>query len=73
MNAVVKTETQTWKTETQVDRAVEAYSRKVIYGQVQEADQAEFERMLAWRRKNLVGLPPVKNLARLRRWIEKAG
>jgi len=72
MNAVVKQNLGGWKTETQVDWAVEDYSRKVLTGSVQTHDRAEFERMVDWRRQHLVMLTPVKRLARMRRWLEKS-
>ena len=73
MNALTTKESGNWKTETQVDRAMENYSRKVLTGEAESVDQAEFERMVAWRRTRLVELVPVRRLAKMRRWLEKAG
>lgn len=61
------------RTETQVDLELEGYFRKLLLGQAQQSDQADYERLQAWRRANLVDLTPVKRSIRNRDWFQKAG
>jgi hypothetical protein len=62
------------RTETQVDLALETYFRKLLLGEeVRQTDEADYERLLAWRRAKLVDLTPVKKTHRSRDLLQKTG
>lgn len=73
MSDVTKKPASGDRTETQVDLALEGYFRKLLLGQAEQSDQADYERLQAWRRSKLVDLTPVKRTIRNRDWFQKAG
>lgn len=50
--------------ETDVDRRLEAIMTKFLSGNASSEDEEKYERLMAWRRSNLVKLPAVKPRAR---------
>ncbi len=73
MNALAKEPAATWKTDTQLDRAIEDFARKIVAGNFDKNEQEEFERIVALRREHLVELTPVKRMATMRRWLIQTG
>ena len=64
-------ESKAHRSATELDRATERYALKLLQGDINSEDEAEFERLMAARKRRLVKLGPVRKMG-LRRGFRTA-